>query len=83
MVPALASQNARRGQHPVGQQAVHESLSEPQFQGLDQPPLRHVEHEDKPGDQEEHAQLVEKIMEVAARQRIIEGLVQPLRRICP
>ncbi len=40
-----------------------------------EPALRHVEHGQPSGEDEEDAQLHQKIVQVAARQRVVEGLV--------
>ena len=45
------------------------------LQRLDQPALRHVEHQQHAGDHEEHAELEQEVVQVAARQRIVERLV--------
>ncbi len=62
-------------QHPIVKQAEHEPLAQLELQGFDQPSLHHVEREQEPRDQEEDAELEEKVPQVAARQRIVERLV--------
>jgi hypothetical protein len=54
---------------------VYETLAELEFQHLAQPFLRHVQDEQHRRDHEEHAELDEEVVEVAARQSVEERLV--------
>src|SRR5581483_6600259 len=60
---------------PVVDQILREALAQSHFQRFAQPSLRDVEHEERSGDDAEHAELAQEVIEVVARERIIEGLV--------
>src|ERR1700726_249231 len=62
-------------QHPVAKEAEYQPLAQLEFQGFDQPPLRHIENKEKSCDQEEDAQLEEKVPQVTPRQSVVERLV--------
>ena len=42
---------------PVPEQILHQSLAQLDLECLDQPALRHIEHQQRTGDDEEHAEL--------------------------
>jgi len=64
-------------------QAEYQPLAQLEFQRFHQPPLCDVEGDQKPGDQEEDAQLEEKIPQVAARQSVVERFVPPVQANLP
>jgi len=53
------------GQHPVPHEIVQETVPQLEFQHLAEPSLRHIQDEEDAGDDEEHAELSEKVMQVA------------------
>ena len=61
--------------HPILEETVYEALAQSDLQHLGQPCLRHIEDEQKCRDQEKHAELVEKVSHVAARQSIVKRLI--------
>src|SRR6202453_2779638 len=61
--------------HPVVNQTLHQSLAKFELQGFVDPTLRDIEDEQACRDQEENAELIEKLAQVAPRQSIEEGLV--------
>src|SRR5216684_865842 len=71
------------GQHPILEETANETFAEFDLQGLRKPPLRHIEDEENPRDQEEHAELEEKVPQVAARQRIEEWFVPAVEANLP
>ncbi len=62
-------------QHPQLQQVPDQALAQLDLQGLDKPALHHVEDQQHAGEHEEHNQLEQEIMQIAARERIVERLV--------
>ena len=61
--------------HPELEQIARQTLAKAKLGGLVEPALRDVENEQAPDDHEVHAELVEKIVQVAAGDRIVERLV--------
>ncbi len=62
-------------QHPFLQEVVDQAFAQPDLQRFRQPTLHDVEYEQGSCDQEEYAELEEKVPQVAARQCIEEGLI--------
>ena len=60
---------------PIFEQAADQALAQPHLQRFRQPALQHIEDEKKSRDDEEYAELEEKIAQIAARQCIVERLV--------
>src|ERR1700739_124921 len=61
--------------HPVIDETLDQPFAEPELQGFVDPPLGDIEDEQASGDQEENTELIEELAQIAARQRIEEGLV--------
>ena len=61
--------------HPVVDETLHQSFAELELQHFVEPTLRDVEDQQATGDQEENAELIEKLAHIAPRQRIEEGFV--------
>jgi hypothetical protein len=60
---------------PVLNQITRQALTEPELQCFAEPPLSHVEHQQRSGNQTKDAQLHHELRKIAAGQCIIEGLV--------
>ena len=60
---------------PVLDEIVREALAQLELQGFAEPPLRHVEHQQRACDDAEYAQLHQEPAKVPVRQRVIEGLI--------
>ena len=58
-----------------GWQVMAQALAQFELQGLAEPTLAHVEHQQRPGDDSKYSQLIEELCKFPVRQRIIEGLI--------
>ncbi len=61
--------------HPVLEQIRGQGFAHLQLQHLPDPALRHVEDGQPGGENEEHAQLHHEVVQIAAREGVVEGLV--------
>src|SRR5882672_11646068 len=62
-------------QHPVLDQIVNQTLAQLELEHFAQPLLRHVERQERSGDDAENSELHQELRKVAARKRIIKRLV--------
>ena len=63
------------GLQPVPDEIVGEPGAQLQFQRLAEPALPDVQHQQAAGDDGEHAELQDELVQITARQRVVEGLV--------
>jgi len=59
-----------RGSILVGNTQPRPRRAQPQFQGLDQPALCHIDREQKARDEKKHPELEQKVAQIAARQSV-------------
>ena len=81
--PALASQNARRGNIQSRSRSCTIPSPQLELQHLDQPALGDVQYQDGGGDDGEHAQLIHEVVQVAPGQRVVERLVPTVESDLP
>jgi len=68
---------------PILKKTANQAFAQLDLQGLDEPALRHVEDKQYSRDDEEHAELKEKIPQVAARQSVVEWLIPSVEANLP
>ena len=83
MAPGVGETKCAPRHQPVLHQIVHQPCAQLQLQHLAEPALRHVQHQQRAGDDAEHAQLVHELGKVPVRQGIVERLIPAIEADLP
>ena len=81
--PGIGEAEGAPRSQPLSDEIAHEAFAQLQLGHLAEPPLRDVEYEKATGDDAEHPELRHEAGEIAARQRVVEGLVPAVQPDLP